>query len=131
MNDFPREYLGLAGTKFGCGLAQCLSCAGIADNPEGTSETSPTCVVPAASFSGKSIRTVEGHAVNGQLSTLKRHSSNIFRSSAATARLLLERRPCAAGAIGENAGGARGGGRDDPRRSRWAPLPLHWLYQIS
>jgi aerobic-type carbon monoxide dehydrogenase small subunit (CoxS/CutS family) len=87
MNDFPREYLGLAGTKFGCGLAQCLSCAGIADNPEGTSETSPTCVVPAASFSGKSIRTVEGHAVNGQLSTLKRRSSNIFRSSAATARL--------------------------------------------
>jgi aerobic-type carbon monoxide dehydrogenase small subunit (CoxS/CutS family) len=53
MNDFPREYLGLTGTKFGCGLAQCLSCAGIADNPEGTSETSPTCVVPAASFFGK------------------------------------------------------------------------------
>ena len=33
MNDFLREYLGLTGTKFGCGLAQCLSCAVIIDNP--------------------------------------------------------------------------------------------------
>jgi aerobic-type carbon monoxide dehydrogenase small subunit (CoxS/CutS family) len=72
MNDFLREYLGLTGTKFGCGLAQCLSCAVIVDNPDGTSETRPTCVVPAASFSGKSIRTVEGHAQNGQLSVLQK-----------------------------------------------------------
>jgi aerobic-type carbon monoxide dehydrogenase small subunit (CoxS/CutS family) len=28
MNDFLREYLGMTGTKFGCGAAQCLSCAG-------------------------------------------------------------------------------------------------------
>ena len=27
MNDFLREYLGMTGTKFGCGAAQCLSCA--------------------------------------------------------------------------------------------------------
>jgi aerobic-type carbon monoxide dehydrogenase small subunit (CoxS/CutS family) len=25
MNDFLREYLGMTGTKFGCGIAQCLS----------------------------------------------------------------------------------------------------------
>ena len=72
MNDFLREYLGLTGTKFGCGAAQCLSCAVIIDNPDGTSETMPTCVVPAASFSGKQIRTVEGHARNGQLSVLQK-----------------------------------------------------------
>ena len=71
MNDFLREYLGLTGTKFGCGLAQCLSCAVIVDNPDGTSETSPTCIVPAASFNGKSIRTVEGHAKDGKLSALQ------------------------------------------------------------
>lgn len=69
MNDFLREYLGLTGTKFGCGLAQCLSCAVIVDNPDGTSQT---CVVPAASFAGKSIRTVEGHAQSGQLSVLQK-----------------------------------------------------------
>ena len=72
MNDFLREYLGMTGTKFGCGAAQCLSCAVIVDNPDGTSYTSPTCIVSAASFDGKAIRTVEGHAKNGQLSALQK-----------------------------------------------------------
>jgi aerobic-type carbon monoxide dehydrogenase small subunit (CoxS/CutS family) len=72
MNDFLREYLGMTGTKFGCGAAQCLSCAVIIDNPNGTSYTSPTCVVPAASFDGKAIRTVEGHAKNGELTALQK-----------------------------------------------------------
>jgi aerobic-type carbon monoxide dehydrogenase small subunit (CoxS/CutS family) len=60
MNDFLREVLGLTGTKFGCGAAQCLSCAVIVDDADGTSYTQPTCVVAAASFNGKAIRTVEG-----------------------------------------------------------------------
>jgi aerobic-type carbon monoxide dehydrogenase small subunit (CoxS/CutS family) len=71
MNDFLREYLGLTGTKFGCGVAQCLSCAVIIDGPDG-SFTTPTCVVPAVSFDGKSIRTVESHAKNGELSVLQK-----------------------------------------------------------
>ena len=72
MNDFLREYLGLTGTKFGCGAAQCLSCAIIIDDPDGTSYTSSTCVVPAASFDGASIRTIEGHAKDGELTALQR-----------------------------------------------------------
>ena len=72
MNDFLREVLGLTGTKFGCGAAQCLSCAIIVDHPDGTSHTNPTCIVPAVSFNGKSIRTVEGHAKNGELSVLQK-----------------------------------------------------------
>jgi aerobic-type carbon monoxide dehydrogenase small subunit (CoxS/CutS family) len=71
LNDFLREHLGMTGTKFGCGAAQCLSCAVIVDNADGTSFTSPTCVVSAASFNGKSIRTVEGHAKDGKLSALQ------------------------------------------------------------
>ena len=71
MNDFLREYLGMTGTKFGCGVAQCLSCAVIVDGPDG-SYTTPTCVVPAASFNGKTIRTVEGHAKDGKLSPLQK-----------------------------------------------------------
>ena len=65
MNDFLREHLGLTGTKFGCGLAQCLSCAVIIDNPDGTSHTSPTCVAPAAGFAGKYQRGVGGQALLG------------------------------------------------------------------
>jgi aerobic-type carbon monoxide dehydrogenase small subunit (CoxS/CutS family) len=72
MNDFLREHLGMTGTKFGCGAAQCLSCAVIVDEPDGTSYTKPTCIAPAVSFDGKSIRTVEGHAKNGELSTLQK-----------------------------------------------------------
>jgi aerobic-type carbon monoxide dehydrogenase small subunit (CoxS/CutS family) len=72
MNDFLREYLGMTGTKFGCGAAQCLSCAVIVDNPDGASYTQPTCVVPAISFNGKAIRTVEGHAKDGELTPLQK-----------------------------------------------------------
>jgi aerobic-type carbon monoxide dehydrogenase small subunit (CoxS/CutS family) len=72
MNDFLREYLGMTGTKFGCGAGQCLSCAIIIDGPDGTSYTSPTCIIPAASFNGKSIRTVEGHAKDGELTALQK-----------------------------------------------------------
>ena len=78
MNDFLREMLGMTGTKFGCGAAQCLSCAVIIDNPDGTSYTSPTCVVSAASFDGKAIRTVEGHVRDGELSALQQAFINHF-----------------------------------------------------
>ena len=72
MNDFLREMLGLSGTKFGCGAAQCLSCAVIVDDPDGRSYTRPTCIASAASFNGKAIRTVEGHAKNGELTALQK-----------------------------------------------------------
>lgn len=72
MNDFLREILGLTGTKFGCGAAQCLSCSVIVDDPDGASHNRPTCVASAASFNGKAIRTIEGHAKNGELSALQK-----------------------------------------------------------
>ncbi|CAN5205816.1 (2Fe-2S)-binding protein [soil metagenome] len=72
MNDFLRENLGMTGTKFGCGAAQCLSCAVIVDAPDGSSSTSPTCVVSAKEFNGMAIRTVEGHASNGELTVLQK-----------------------------------------------------------
>ena len=71
MNDFLREVLGMTGTKFGCGAAQCLSCVVIIDEPDGTSHTNPTCVVAALDFDGKNIRTVEGHAKAGALTPLQ------------------------------------------------------------
>jgi aerobic-type carbon monoxide dehydrogenase small subunit (CoxS/CutS family) len=72
MNDYLREYLGLTGTKFGCGAAQCLCCAVIVDLPDGTSFTRPTCIAAAASFNGTRVRTIEGHAKNGALTILQK-----------------------------------------------------------
>ena len=122
----------MTGTKFGCGAAQCLSCAVIVDNPDGTSYTSPTCVVPAASFDGKSIRTVEGHAKNGELSPLQKAFIEHFAFQCGyctpgflnEGQVLLERLAKTAGRAGRS--------RHDHRRgARRPPLPLHRLRQIS
>ena len=90
MNDYLREYLGLTGTKFGCGAAQCLSCAVIVDDPDGTSYTSPTCMVPAVNFNGKSIRTVEGHAKEWRA---YRFAEGVHRALRLSMRLLYGRLP--------------------------------------
>jgi aerobic-type carbon monoxide dehydrogenase small subunit (CoxS/CutS family) len=71
MNDFLREVLGMTGTKFGCGAAQCLSCAVIVDADDGSSATRPTCIAAALDFNGTKIRTVEGHAAGGVLTPLQ------------------------------------------------------------
>jgi aerobic-type carbon monoxide dehydrogenase small subunit (CoxS/CutS family) len=44
----------------------------IVDKSDGTSYTNPTCIVPAVNFNGMSIRTVEGHAREGELSILQK-----------------------------------------------------------
>ena len=63
MIEVLHEYFNLTGTRFGCGVAQCRACTVIVDEPDGSSEASLTCVLPASFFDGKSIRTIEGHAV--------------------------------------------------------------------
>ena len=132
MNDFLREILGMTGTKFGCGAAQCLSCAVIVDDPDGTSHTNPTCIVAAADFDGKSIRTIEGHARDGELTPLQKAFVEhfAFQCGYCTAgflnegQVLLER--LARAPI--DRGGPRG---DDPRSAGRASLPLHRLRQVS
>jgi aerobic-type carbon monoxide dehydrogenase small subunit (CoxS/CutS family) len=52
-----RDELGLKGSKLGCGLEQCGSCAVLADG-----EPVMSCVAPAGSFTGREIVTVEGIA---------------------------------------------------------------------
>ena len=50
-----REQIGLTGTKFGCGIAQCGACSVLVDGKEARS-----CVTPVAAVTGKSITTLEG-----------------------------------------------------------------------
>jgi isoquinoline 1-oxidoreductase alpha subunit len=50
-----RDYVGLTGTKFGCGIAQCGSCTIHVDgNPV------RSCVFPASGAVGRKITTIEG-----------------------------------------------------------------------
>lgn len=55
------EYLGLTGSRLGCGQGVCHACAVILDGPAGPREIR-SCITGAHFFAGKSIRTVEGHA---------------------------------------------------------------------
>jgi aerobic-type carbon monoxide dehydrogenase small subunit (CoxS/CutS family) len=54
-----RDTLGLTGTKFGCGLAQCGACTVHVDG-----EAVRSCSIPVATVIGKKITTIEGLAVD-------------------------------------------------------------------
>jgi isoquinoline 1-oxidoreductase alpha subunit len=55
-----RDEVGLTGTKFGCGIAQCGACTVHVD---GNAQRS--CVTPVSSVVGKEITTIEGLSANG------------------------------------------------------------------
>jgi isoquinoline 1-oxidoreductase alpha subunit len=55
-----RENVGLTGTKYGCGIAQCGACTVHIDGVAVRS-----CSMPVSSAAGKQITTIEGLAVNG------------------------------------------------------------------
>ncbi len=57
-----REHVGLTGTKYGCGIAQCGACTVHVDGVAMRS-----CSVPLSDVAGKQITTIEGLAQNGVL----------------------------------------------------------------
>jgi len=50
-----RDTLGMTGTKFGCGIAQCGACPVHVDGV-----ATRTCVLPVGSVAGKRVTTIEG-----------------------------------------------------------------------
>lgn len=61
-----RDTLGLTGTKFGCGIAQCGACTVLLN---GTPIRS--CVTPIAAAAGAEITTIEGLGSDGELHPLQ------------------------------------------------------------
>jgi isoquinoline 1-oxidoreductase alpha subunit len=57
-----RENVGLTGTKYGCGVAQCGSCTVHVDGVAMRS-----CVTPVSAVDGRNITTIEGLAEKGVL----------------------------------------------------------------
>jgi isoquinoline 1-oxidoreductase alpha subunit len=55
-----RDLIGLTGTKFGCGMAQCGACT---VHLEG--QPIRSCVTPASAVAGKAITTIEGLSKDG------------------------------------------------------------------
>ena len=61
-----REQVGLTGTKYGCGIAQCGACTVHLDGVPMRS-----CGIPASAAVGKKITTIEGLAQNGKLNKVQ------------------------------------------------------------
>jgi len=61
-----REQVGLTGTKYGCGIAQCGACTVHIDGAPVRS-----CSFPVSAAVGKKITTVEGLAKDGKLSKVQ------------------------------------------------------------
>jgi isoquinoline 1-oxidoreductase subunit alpha len=57
-----REQVGLTGTKYGCGIAQCGSCTVHIDGV-----ATRSCAMPVSAVEGKDVTTIEGLAKNGVL----------------------------------------------------------------
>ena len=55
-----RDRLGLTGTKFGCGMAQCGACTVHVDG-----QPRRACVTPVSAVAGKAITTIEGLSPDG------------------------------------------------------------------
>lgn len=56
-----RDLMGLTGTKFGCGIAQCGACTVHIDGAPLRS-----CITPVSAVAGKKIATIEGLSADGQ-----------------------------------------------------------------
>lgn len=50
-----RDLLGMTGTKYGCGVAQCGACTVLVDGV-----ATRSCVMPASALAGRRITTIEG-----------------------------------------------------------------------
>src|SRR5438874_5213514 len=55
-----RDLLGMTGTKFGCGMAQCGACTVHLDG-----RAVRSCVLPAAAARGRAVTTIEGLSTGG------------------------------------------------------------------
>jgi isoquinoline 1-oxidoreductase alpha subunit len=61
-----REQVGLTGTKYGCGVAQCGACTVHIDGA-----ATRSCVLPVSAVEGKKVTTIEGLADKGKLSKVQ------------------------------------------------------------
>ena len=61
-----REWVGLTGTKYGCGIAQCGACTVHVDG-----RAVRSCSVPVSTAVGKQITTIEGLAQDGKFTKVQ------------------------------------------------------------
>src|SRR5713101_7056138 len=55
-----RDVLGMTGTKYGCGMAQCGACTVLVDG-----QPMRSCVRPVSAVAGRAVTTIEGLSPSG------------------------------------------------------------------
>ncbi len=71
LTELLRDHLGLTGTRMGCNRGECGSCTVLLDG-----EPVYSCSTLAVWADGRSVRTVDGLAVNGQVTNLQQAFMN-------------------------------------------------------
>ena len=61
-----RDTIGMTGTKYGCGIAQCGACTVHIDGV-----ATRSCSIPVSAVAGKQITTIEGLAAGGKLTAVQ------------------------------------------------------------
>ncbi len=106
-----REQIGLTGTKYGCGIAQCGACTVHIDGMGAMR----SCSLPISAAEGKQITTIEGLAQNGVLHKVQK---------AWIEHDVPQCGYCQSGMIMAVAAAAQGQAEADRRRHRRQPSPI-------
>ena len=61
-----RDYIGLTGTKYGCGEGACGACTVLING-----NVTRSCITPISSLAGKEVTTIEGLEKNGKLHAIQ------------------------------------------------------------
>ena len=75
-----RDVLGMTGTKFGCGIAQCGACTVHLDG-----KAVRSCVLPVGAVRDRAVTTIESVGATSAGAKVQKHGSTSRSSSAATA----------------------------------------------
>jgi aerobic-type carbon monoxide dehydrogenase small subunit (CoxS/CutS family) len=81
-----RDFLGLTGTKYGCGEGQCGACTVLLDGRPARS-----CQAPVSTVLGKKITTIEGLEANGRLHPVQEAFLNVeaFQCAYCTSGMIM------------------------------------------
>jgi len=81
-----RDYLGLTGSKYGCGEGACGACTVLINGTP-----SRSCITPVNAVAGKEVTTIEGLETNGKLHAVQEAflSTDVFQCSYCASGMIM------------------------------------------
>src|SRR5437868_15278561 len=81
-----RDYLGLTGSKYGCGEGACGACTVLING-----KSSRSCITPVNSVAGKEVTTIEGLEKDGKLHAVQEAflTTDVFQCSYCASGMIM------------------------------------------